>query len=241
MDLASAFPPYPRRSDAKLAAELRNVLGGRTPRVSDVPRLRLTEQVVTEAMRLYPPAWGFGREALADCEIGGYSIPAGTTIIISPWVLHRDPRYFERPTEFLPERWKRRSWPGSFLGFGVHPVGRRAPHLHWQSLCHDGSGVDPGHGSGPLSTGPAKRPADRAAALNHVAPERWHSGPAGAPRSIVHPQLHLHHGESSGCPRRCCLNGGSSNERSRGLVVTVVWLATSNATQRRLLHSSASP
>jgi cytochrome P450 len=91
--------------DAKLAAELRDALVGRTPTVSDLPTLRLTEQVVTEAIRLYPPAWGFGREAIADCEIGGYAIPAGTTIIISPWVLHRDPRHFERPTEFRPERW----------------------------------------------------------------------------------------------------------------------------------------
>jgi cytochrome P450 len=91
--------------DTKLAAELRDVLGGRSPTVGDLPQLRFTEQVVTEAMRLYPPAWGFGREALADCEIGGYPIPAGTTIIISPWVSHRDPRYFERPTEFRPERW----------------------------------------------------------------------------------------------------------------------------------------
>ena len=56
-------------------------------------------------MRLYPPAWGFGREALADCEIGGYAIPAGTTVIVSPWVSHRNPRYFEDPTAFRPERW----------------------------------------------------------------------------------------------------------------------------------------
>jgi Cytochrome P450 len=92
-------------ADATLAAELRNVLGGRAPAVSDVPKLRFTEQVVTEAIRLYPPAWGFGREAIADCEIGGYAVPAGTTVIISPWVLHRDPRHFERPAEFHPERW----------------------------------------------------------------------------------------------------------------------------------------
>ncbi len=92
-------------ADATLAAELRDVLGGRAPSVSDLPNLRFTEQAVTEAIRLYPPAWGFGRQAIADCEIGGYAIPAGTTIIISPWVLHRDPRHFERPTEFRPERW----------------------------------------------------------------------------------------------------------------------------------------
>ena len=94
-------------ADAKLAAELRDVLGGRAPAASDLPRLRYAEQVVTEAMRLYPPAWGFGREALVDCEIDGYAIPAGTTVIISPWVLHRDPRYFEGPMEFRPERWRR--------------------------------------------------------------------------------------------------------------------------------------
>jgi cytochrome P450 len=91
--------------DARLAAELRDVLGGRAPAVSDLPHLVVTEQVVTEAMRLYPPAWGFGRQALADCEIGDYAVPSGTTVIISPWVLHRDPRYFERPADFRPERW----------------------------------------------------------------------------------------------------------------------------------------
>ncbi len=91
--------------DAQLAMEGWQVLGGRAPTMDDLPRLRFTEQVVTEAMRLYPPAWGLGREALADCEIGGYAVPAGTTIFISPWVLHRDRRYFERPEEFRPERW----------------------------------------------------------------------------------------------------------------------------------------
>ena len=100
--LLSQYPDV----DAKLAAELRDVLGGRAPAVNDLPHLVLTEQVVTEAMRLYPPAWGIGREALADCEIGGYAIPAGTTIIISPWVLHRDQRFFEHPNEFRPARWR---------------------------------------------------------------------------------------------------------------------------------------
>ena len=91
--------------DARLAAELREVLGGRAPTVNDLPRLRYAEAVVTEAMRIYPPAWGFGREALADCEIGGYAIPAGTTVVVSTWVSHRNPRYFQDPTAFRPERW----------------------------------------------------------------------------------------------------------------------------------------
>jgi cytochrome P450 len=91
--------------DAKLTAELREVLRGHAPAVSDLPRLRYAEHVVTEAMRLYPPAWGFGREALADCEIGGYAVPAGTTVIVSPWVSHRNPRYFDESEVFRPERW----------------------------------------------------------------------------------------------------------------------------------------
>jgi cytochrome P450 len=92
--------------DSRLAAELRDVLGGRAPTVDDLPRLRFCEHVITEAMRLYPPAWALGREAVGDCEIGGYSVPAGTTIFIVPWVLHRDARHFEFPTEFRPERWE---------------------------------------------------------------------------------------------------------------------------------------
>ncbi|MGO9702711.1 MAG: cytochrome P450 [Xanthobacteraceae bacterium] len=92
-------------AEAKLGEELQRVLGGRPPTVADLPQLRHAEQVVTEAMRLYPPAWAINRETVEDCELGGYRIPAGTTIIISPWVEHHDPRYFENPEEFRPERW----------------------------------------------------------------------------------------------------------------------------------------
>jgi cytochrome P450 len=70
-----------------------------------VPRLRFTEQVVSEALRLYPPAYAIGRQALTDCEIGGYHVPAGTTVYVSPWVMHRDPRWFDDPQAFRPERW----------------------------------------------------------------------------------------------------------------------------------------
>jgi cytochrome P450 len=56
-------------------------------------------------MRLFPPAYAFGRESLEECSIGGYLIPAGTTIFMSPWVIHRDPRWFSDPLKFRPERW----------------------------------------------------------------------------------------------------------------------------------------
>jgi cytochrome P450 len=92
--------------EAKLAEELQAVLGGRLPTVSDLPRLKYTEYIVNESMRLYPPVFAFGREALADCEIGGYRIPAGATIVMSQWVMHRHPRYFEQPEEFNPSRWE---------------------------------------------------------------------------------------------------------------------------------------
>ena len=91
--------------DEQLAEELRMVLRGRAPTADDVPRLRFTGQVVTESMRLYPPAYAIGREARADCEIGGYRVPAGATVYVSPWVMHRDPRWYDDPQAFRPERW----------------------------------------------------------------------------------------------------------------------------------------
>ena len=92
-------------AEAKLWAELSEVLNGRAPTVGDLPQLRYADMVVKESMRLYPPVWAFGREGIEDCEIGGYHVPAGTQLIMSQWVTHRDPRYFENPDEFRPERW----------------------------------------------------------------------------------------------------------------------------------------
>src|SRR5207253_2607579 len=92
-------------AEAKLAEELQRVLGGRPPTVADLPRLRITEAIVCESMRLYPPVFAFGREAVHDCTLGGYHIPAGATVIMSQWIMHRHPRYFENPEEFQPGRW----------------------------------------------------------------------------------------------------------------------------------------
>lgn len=91
--------------EALLAAELESVLGGRPPTAADLPRLPYTEMVVQEALRLYPPAWAISRDARASCELGGHRVAAGTAVIMSQWVLHRDPRSFDRPDDFHPERW----------------------------------------------------------------------------------------------------------------------------------------
>jgi cytochrome P450 len=92
-------------AQSRMAAEIAEVLGDRPARADDLPTLKFTESVVTEAMRLYPPAWAIGRESTQPFELGGYSFLAGTTIFIIPWVLHRDSRYFEEPEAFRPERW----------------------------------------------------------------------------------------------------------------------------------------
>jgi cytochrome P450 len=94
-----------REAAAKLQAELDTVLEGRTPTVDDLPRLPYTEKVFTEAMRLYPPAYATSRYTLKEQQVGGYTIPAGSRIILSQYVTHRDPRFFPDPDKFDPDRW----------------------------------------------------------------------------------------------------------------------------------------
>jgi cytochrome P450 len=89
----------------RLVKELFDELGRRPVAVDDLPRLPFADAVLKEAIRLYPPAYVLGRQALADCDVGGWRIPAGATVYMSPWVLHRDARWFASPEKFLPERW----------------------------------------------------------------------------------------------------------------------------------------
>lgn len=112
-------------AEARLAEELETVLDGRAPTLEDLPRLSYTEQVIKESMRRYPPAYAFGREAVEDCEIGGYRIPAGATVFMSQWAMHRDSRFFAEPEAFRPERWTaelEQSLPRyAYLPFGGGP------------------------------------------------------------------------------------------------------------------------
>jgi cytochrome P450 len=91
--------------EAGIARNVLCVLGNRPATVADLPELRPVENVVRESMRLFPPAWAIGREAIAPFELGGYPVARGTQLWISQWVVHRDPRHFEEPDAFFPERW----------------------------------------------------------------------------------------------------------------------------------------
>jgi cytochrome P450 len=94
------------QTEAKVHAELNSALGGRAPTLEDLPKLRYLDHVITESMRLYPPAWGMARLAIEDAEIAGYTIRKGCGVSLSQWVVHRDPRWYESPEEFRPERWE---------------------------------------------------------------------------------------------------------------------------------------
>jgi len=92
--------------EAELRDESVRVLGDRLATATDLPALTVADAVVRETMRLYPPAWAIGREAVEPCRIGGFEIAPGTQLWAAQWVVHRDPRYFPDPDAFVPDRWK---------------------------------------------------------------------------------------------------------------------------------------
>jgi cytochrome P450 len=92
--------------EAQLHGELDEVLGGRAPSLDDLPRLPYTGNVITESLRLYPPAWGLARVVIEDHELGGYPVRKGMGVAMAQWVVHRDTRWYDSPEEFRPERWE---------------------------------------------------------------------------------------------------------------------------------------
>jgi cytochrome P450 len=92
--------------EQRLHAEIDHVLQGRPPELADLPQLRYAEMVLSEALRLYPPAWAIGRRAKDKFTLGEFEIPASSICIVSPYVVQRDPRWFPDPEKFDPGRWK---------------------------------------------------------------------------------------------------------------------------------------
>jgi cytochrome P450 len=118
LELLSRHPEIARRVEQ----EVDSVLGDRPPRQDDVPRLKYTRMVFDESMRIYPPVWRLMRRAIKDFDIDGITIPAGSYVILSQWLMHHDSRYFPEPQRFDPERWtpERRAErpPFSYFPFG---------------------------------------------------------------------------------------------------------------------------
>jgi enediyne biosynthesis protein E7 len=94
---------HPQVAD-RVAAEATRVLGDRTPRHADVPELRYTTMALQEAMRLYPPVWALTRRAVGADNVGGYRVPAGADVMVSPYTLHRHPAFWPDPARFDPAR-----------------------------------------------------------------------------------------------------------------------------------------
>lgn len=92
-------------SEGRLHAELDGVLPDRPPSVGDLPNLPYTQAVISESIRLRPPAWALGRTAVAGHRANGYVIDQGSIVVVSPWLLHHDPRWWPEPEAFRPERW----------------------------------------------------------------------------------------------------------------------------------------
>lgn len=106
-------------AEEQLRAELSTVLGGRVPTIEDLPNLKFTTMVFQEAMRLYPPIWAIERRAIADDVIGGFHIPEGSSVVISPYVLHRNEQLWPEAERFDPTRFNAK--PRGYIPFGSGP------------------------------------------------------------------------------------------------------------------------
>lgn len=90
--------------EARLHAEVDQVLAGRTPTLADLANLPYTEQIIKESMRLYPPAWGFGRQPIEEVALTHYTLPKRSSVMVVPYIVHRDERWFPDPERFDPDR-----------------------------------------------------------------------------------------------------------------------------------------
>jgi cytochrome P450 len=120
--------------EARVHEEVDRVLGGRLPTLADLPKLSYVEQVVTESMRLYPPAWIIGRRAIDDYPVRDYIVPARGIVVVSPYLIQRDARFFDEPDRFLPDRWTPQ-FKASLQPFAYFPFGGGARRCIGESFA----------------------------------------------------------------------------------------------------------
>ncbi len=96
----------------KLVDEVDRVVGNHHPKIADLKQMPHTEMAVKEALRLYPPVWFYARDPITEMNIGGYCIPRTARLYLAPYAIQRDPRYFNAPNQFIPERWGDRNAAG---------------------------------------------------------------------------------------------------------------------------------
>src|SRR3954471_18018465 len=120
--------------EARMHEEIDRVLGGRLPTIADLPGLAFVEKVITESMRLYPPAWIIGRRAMEDYPVDDYVVPARGIVVVSPYLVQRDARFYPEPDRFRPDRWTP-EFKASLPPFAYFPFGGGARRCIGESFA----------------------------------------------------------------------------------------------------------
>jgi hypothetical protein len=161
-------------AEAALHEELDAVLGGRPATLADLDRLTYTRNVITETMRLYPPAYGFGRQAIEDNQIGPYLIRKGTIIGISPFLVQRQAEWFPEPDAFDPDRWRPERAAG-IPKFAYCPFGGGSAQVHRRPIRLDGGDPDARDHRPAMAGARGPETPGRARPAHYAAPARWYA------------------------------------------------------------------
>ena len=129
---------HPQHAEA-LADELATRLGGKAPSYEDLERLPRLRGTIDETMRLYPPTHRIGRSVKTPVMVGGHMLRAGVDVLLPQWAVHRSPRWYDRPEEFVPERWTpefKHSLPKfAYFPFSGGPRTCVGSHLSWSEVA----------------------------------------------------------------------------------------------------------
>ena len=144
----------------------------RTPTTDDIPLLQYTEKVTRESMRLYPPVWTMGRYVENDYPVGEYVFPAGSSILMSQYVMHHDPRYYEEPERFNPGRWTE-EFKTHLPRFSFFSIWWRNKRLYRRTICMDGRHTYSLHYRSKLDNASSPRSTHQTRPRNHITTQIW--------------------------------------------------------------------